>query len=53
MIDNQCSNKNCPGKVSVKSGSTVQKKATGTKSTKSRRASKVITYNLNDIEEEE
>ena len=56
MIDNQCSNKNCPSKVSAKSGSTVHKKATGLKSTvkspRSRRASKVVTYNLNDTEEE-
>ena len=58
IIDSQCTNKNCPSKVSVKSSSTVQKKTTRVKSTevkspKSRRASKVITYNLNDTEEEQ
>lgn len=58
MIDHLCTNKNCPTKISAKSGSTVQKKATGTKSVKEksqrpRRASRVITYNLNDVEEKE
>lgn len=54
MIDNQCSNKNCPDKASLKG--TTQKKAvakkSGIKSPSSRRSSKVLTYNLNDTEEE-
>lgn len=58
MTDGQCSNKNCPHKVTVKSDSAIKKRVPGKKSTepkspKTRRASKVITYNLYDIKEEE
>lgn len=56
MIENQCSNKNCPHKVNA-SGLPVKKKAaakkTEPKNPKSRRNSKVITYNLYDVEEKE
>lgn len=58
MIENKCSNKNCPHKVGAKSDPVVPKrpaasKKTEPKSQKARRNSRVITYNLYDIEEKE
>jgi len=57
MISGQCSNKNCPHKI-VKTGSVAPKKAAvkksaETKGTKTRRTSKVITYNLYDLPEKD
>ncbi|TYQ16747.1 UNVERIFIED_CONTAM: hypothetical protein Cloal_3315 [Acetivibrio alkalicellulosi] len=63
MINDSCTNKNCINKVSAKSGTTkkrvggekkvleaTEKKA---KPTRTKRASKCVTYNLYDKKEEE
>lgn len=57
MINGQCTNKNCTDKASGKSDSALQSatgnsKKKGAKSAKTKRASKVITYNLYEVEDE-
>lgn len=60
LLDGSCTNKNCTNKSAVKQKTTAAKK-TGAKNdtleskpktTRTRRASKCITYNLNDLKEE-
>lgn len=62
IINDHCTNKNCGIKSKTKSAplKSVASKASGTSakkevksSTRTRRASKCITYNLNDIKKEE
>jgi hypothetical protein len=57
IINNQCSNKNCTFQAAVKTAPTGQKASGSSKSkepktTRTRRASKVITYNLYDTKDE-
>ncbi|MDQ2085396.1 hypothetical protein RBH29_02945 [Herbivorax sp. ANBcel31] len=63
MIDEKCTNKNCSYKVSAKPSSSAKKRASSKKSTetakekpkttRTRRSSKCVTYNLHDKKDEE
>ncbi|MGI6777784.1 MAG: hypothetical protein ACOX7R_07100 [Acetivibrionales bacterium] len=57
IIENRCTNKKCNIKISEKGVSRIKKADTGKvpakKPSKSRRASKCITYNLYDMEQPE
>lgn len=59
MINESCTNKNCINKVSTKTASSAAKKGKAAKaekpakSTRTRRSSKCITYNLYENKEEE